>query len=670
MATQQSAKVFITNKTDGAALIQIEHNNSSNGTQSGVWVVPAGQTVGPLTVQFMTGIGSYGILDYWRLRLSVRNGSKPGIYNSVGPTPASNGWKECQLQSKDAGQSLTFTVDTNSFQIDLPSGGCSASMSQASLYKQITNVFVLMLENHSFDNIFAFSGIPGITAATTSNNNFYNGFTYNVQKGAPSSMVTDPGHEFFDTFEQLCNVSQKQWDPNKYNRAINNGGFVFNYATSSSEQTGVPPAGNRGDIMKCFDTQKQLPVTYQLASQFAICDHWFSSMPGPTWPNRFFLHGASSAGWADSPSTGQITKWETVSGFEYPNGSIFDAMNKAKVTWRLYYDPNGPPQGMVPQVAALKSLHFPTNFTSINSLASDLQNPFYQGQYTFIEPNYGDTISDKYTGGSSQHPMDGVTGGEQLIKTTYEAIRNSPLWYSSLLIITYDEHGGFYDSVAPPKAPSPGDSNSPKYNPNSHGFNFDLFGVRVPAVVISPWMLKGVVDQTQYDHSSVLKTLETLFNLPSLTNRDASASHVLNKLTLSWPRLDCPTQLNNPAKPLAVTKKAAAAAAKPLLDREPLRTSGNAVGFMHIMLKTELELSSGTKAEKKAIVEKFKKIKTKKAAQSYFKRMHAKIEAFQKAEAKKSKAKASAPKPKKQAGTKKSKSTNQTKKATVKKTRK
>src|SRR2546421_903878 len=202
MATQQSAEVYITNQTDGASLIQLYHNNSSNGTQSDAWLASPGETVGPLTVYFLTGWGSYGILDYWWVRLSVADGSKPGVYNSTG-SAVYYGWKECQLQSADAGKTLTFTVDTGNFNINLDSGGCSNPMSYIGPYRQIANVFVVMLENHSFDNMFAMSGIPGIVGATTADSNSYNGVTYPVGSPAPVSMPTDPGHEFLDVVEQL-----------------------------------------------------------------------------------------------------------------------------------------------------------------------------------------------------------------------------------------------------------------------------------------------------------------------------------------------------------------------------------------------------------------------------------------------------------------------------------
>ncbi|NER46989.1 MAG: phosphoesterase, partial [Symploca sp. SIO1A3] len=362
--------------------------------------------------------------------------------------------------------------------------------------RPISHVFVLMLENHSFDNIFAMSGIPGIIAATTNDKNSYDNKDYYVSTGAPVSMPSDPGHEFPDVVEQLS--GNKHYPSGGPYPKINNSGFVSNYATSTTEGH-VPPIADIGDIMKCFDTPKQLPVIYQLATEFALCDQWFSSLPGPTWPNRFFVHGASSAGLATSPTYWQLFDFETV-GLSYPKGSIFDAIKAKKLKWRLYNDydnqfSDDPPNciedslGSIAQVSSIKGIHH-KDVHSFSHFASDLKVS-YDYQYTFIEPNYGNILNNSYAGGSSQHPMDDMYGGEGLIKATYEAIRNSPLWDSSLLIITYDEHGGFYDSVKPGAAPEPGDGSASKSNKyNKYGFTFAQYGVRVPAVIVSPLIQK------------------------------------------------------------------------------------------------------------------------------------------------------------------------------------
>jgi phospholipase C len=627
MSTQRSAQVYITNNTDGYATITLYHNNDTNGTQSGAWSAAPGQRVGPLEVLFKTGFPDWGVLDYWALALTVRNGSKPGVYQSTGFADQSD-WKECQLQADDADEDLEFAVDTGIFWINLPSSGCEAAMEFVSQYAAVSHVFVLMLENHSFDNIFALSGIPGIIAADTSDSNTYGGVTYPVGAPAPPAMPTDPGHEFLDVVEQLGGQGAV-YSPGKPYPAIDNSGFVANYATTKSEITSgnprLPTPAVYGDVMKCFDTPDQLPATFQLATEFAVCDQWFSSLPGPTWPNRFFVHGASSGGWDDSPSSEQMAEWETPGfGFTYPNGSIFDALNDKGIKWRVYADESGPVLGGVPQVAALKGIVWEVDTYAFSRFADDLQGP-YPYSYTFIEPNYGDTYSGSYAGGSSQHPMDGVSGGEALIKATYEALRASPLWPSSLLIITYDEHGGFFDSGEPGPAPSPADSSPTGPPANTHGFTFEQYGVRVPAVIVSPLIPKGVVDHTLYDHSSVLATVETLYGVPPLTDRDKEAHDVIGLLSRPSPRTDCPTTLKGPAP--AAAEPPVPRATRSQLDREPLPESGNVIGFLGIMLKTDIELSEGNEAETAAKVKRVKRIETRGEAQAYAMEVYAKAKA-------------------------------------------
>ncbi|HVB41923.1 MAG TPA: alkaline phosphatase family protein [Streptosporangiaceae bacterium] len=583
--------------------------------------------MGPVAVRFETGWGSFGILDWWSVIIAVEGGSAPGVYQNSG-TAALPRWKECQLQSADVDQNLSFGVSSTGFSINLVSGGCSDGMIRLGDFAKITNVFVLMLENHSFDNMFGQSGIPDIIHASPANANVYNGTTYAVGGPAPVRMPTDPGHEFQDVVEQLAGPGAA-YPPGGPYPAITTSGYAANYATSTTEGP-VPPGSDIGDIMLGFDTPTQLPVIYQLATEFALCDQWFSSLPGPTWPNRFFVHGASSAGLDHSPSQQQMTQWELPGfGFSYPHGSIFDALSGAGLSWRLYCDDtdaysddpqDGSVLGRIPQVSALQGITL-LDVNSLTHFAADLQNP-YTYQYTFIEPNYGDIVSGSYRGGSSQHPMDDVYGGEGLIKAVYEAIRNSPVWNTSLLIITYDEHGGYYDSVAPGAAVPPGDGSPSTYN--QFGFTFDRLGVRVPAVVVSPWIGPATVDHTSYDHASVLATIERLFGLPPLTGRDAAASDVRALLALARPRTDAPAILNNPAPPAS---RAAAAAREPAAsDADPIPQVGNLPGFLAIVAKIDMELSAEL-AEQEAARERYASIRTRGQARTYIKQVMARADA-------------------------------------------
>ena len=627
MATQRSANISITNDTSGNASIILFHRNCSNGTQRGEWQAAPGETVGPMKAFFETGFGSGGVLDYWCVLAHVRDGSDPGFYVSSG-TDTDRYWKECQLQHADAGRSITLSVSNSTFSIALPSGGCKGLMTNLARSAPVTHVFVVMLENHSFDNIFAMSHIPGIMAATTADTNSYKGQTYQVQSSAPVSLRTDPGHEFLDVVEQLSGQHSSFPKGGPY-PAINNSGFAANYATSTTEAPHkTPPPDDVIDIMACFDTREQLPIIYELATEFGICDHWHSSLPGPTWPNRFFLHGASSSGFDDSPTNAQMSGWEVPgNGFKYPNGSVFQRLATIGIPYRIYNDAspypphhslysddpqNGTMLGAVPVVSALSDVSV-VDIKSLRSFASDLQGP-YPYLYTFIEPHYGNVEAGTYAGGSSQHPMDDVSGGENLLLAVYCAIRNSPYWNTSLLIIIYDEHGGFYDSVAPSRAPAPGDA--PQHPYNTHGFDFTMYGVRVPAVVVSPLIPKGTVDHTLYDHSSVPRLLGQLWGFSPITKRDAHAHTPLHLLSLSEPR-NTPIALTNARRPPSAAKPPPTAAERELIASRPVPQSGNIAGTLAILRKTECELSGGTPAEIAVIQAKYAAIRTIGDAQAY-----------------------------------------------------
>ena len=460
----------------------------------------------------------------------------------------------------------------------------------------IKHVFVLMLENRSFDHMLGFSGLKGTEAGTgrptavegcnNSNVNIYQSITYPATNDAINIMRFDPGHEFKDVLEQLCGAGTV-YNGGTY-PGINNNGFVSNYAT------GKP--GGFNEIMKCYDTQKKLPVLMALAREFAVCDHWYSSLPGPTWPNRFFVHAASSGGLDHSPTTVETLEWEILRGFSLANGTIYDSLVKAGQQWRIYRGVRKPLIGAIPSVAALKGIEI-SDTKPYEDFAGDVKNE-YPYAYTFIEPNYGDIINGSFGGGQSQHPMDDIQHGEMLIKSTYEALRNSPLWLSSILIITYDEHGGFYDHYAPPGVVSPGDT-VPYSKYNSSGFNFDQYGVRVPAIVISAYTPKNIISHLPYDHSSVPATLEKIFNLPALTKRDAAANTVGSLAALRMPRPEtgngaAPLTLPNISQAVAFDKALTSVKSpKPIPDSASV-DGGNLPGFLYVVRKAQLEKAAVT----------------------------------------------------------------------------
>ena len=139
-------------------------------------------------------------------------------------------------------------------------------------------------------------------------------------------MATDPAHEFPDVLHQLCGMTATYPRGGEY-PPINNSGFVGSYVTGGGR--------NPGEIMRCY-TPDQLPVLNALAREFVVCDNWHSSMPGPTWPNRMFVHAASSAGLDHSPAVWEIAQWELISGFSFPNGTVFDRLQQHGIRRRIY----------------------------------------------------------------------------------------------------------------------------------------------------------------------------------------------------------------------------------------------------------------------------------------------------------------------------------------------
>jgi phospholipase C len=415
----------------------------------------------------------------------------------------------------------------------------------------IEHVFVLMLENRSFDHMFGFSGLRGvdpdgnptelIAADPSRDTNVNPATSATLPAGTPAdfqlkNVDVDPGHEFEDTLVALCETDH--YDPALGYPTITNKGFIQNYLDDG--------ATDPDRIMKCF-TPDQLPVLTTLAREFAICDQWFSSLPGPTWPNRFFLLAASSGGLDGSPSKLDVVTSTTIEGYRFSNGNVFDLLDNYCVEWKIFEGDE------FPVSFALSGMNLNAlqgRFDDFENFASALQSSSFGPKFVFIEPKYGAHDFDAtgpgdFTCGNSMHPLDDVTRGEKLVKDIYEAIRNSPHWERSLLVVTFDEHGGFYDHVAPPPAVPPGDTITESYV--QHHFRFDQLGVRVPALVISPRTPRGVIDHTVYDHTSMLATVERLFGMKNLTERDKAANDFSHLFALETPRADAPVTLPDPA---------------------------------------------------------------------------------------------------------------------------
>jgi phospholipase C len=414
-------------------------------------------------------------------------------------------------------------------------------------FAKIEHFVVLMLENRSFDHLLGWlkstdPRIEGLTGAESCMDPFPGGTNpVPVAPATAFAMPFDPGHEFMDIQMQLYGSSGGASPvPNPRSDPAKMSGFVAS-AYPAAAKAGLPLA--RRCVMEYFPPDS-VSVLATLARQFAVFNFWYSSLPGPTWPNRFFVHAATSGGLTDSPGTPSI-----LGGFSFANKTIYDKLDDAKLGWRIYHD--GLPQSI--GIDSLRSEYLDINtenYREFKYFTEDVENAALP-EYTFIEPQY-DT-GGNYANGDSMHPLNDVRLGEQLVQIVYEALRQSTdYWDNTMLIITFDEHGGFYDHVPPPKATPPGDPSN--YANSKHPFAFDLLGVRVPAIVITAYTKPGTVigssasdPATIFDHTSILRTVEARFGLPSLTNRDAAANTLDVVLNLDTPRYDAPGILNDPS---------------------------------------------------------------------------------------------------------------------------
>jgi phospholipase C len=329
-----------------------------------------------------------------------------------------------------------------------------------------------------------------------------------------------------------------------------------------------------------------------------------------------FVHAASSSGLDHSPSISEIANWEALAGFSFQNGTIFDALQKKGITRRLYGGDD------FPMVSALKGVHL-IDIRHYSQFTGDLQQSTYPFSYVFIEPSYD--VANDYRNGTSQHPLADVNRGEALIKATYEAIRGSAFWESSLLIITWDEHGGFYDHVIPGNAVAPGDT-GPDSDHNTNGFTFEKYGPRVPALVISSLIPGNLIDHRIYDHASIPATLEALFGLNALTKRDASANSLTSLLTLTAPRNTpetLPAVASTETAPLAAALADAGAPIVSVSRPDDSADGGNLPGIIQAALRQDLEVSPS--AQRPAIIARVRSIKTRSDAIQYLNEVRSKV---------------------------------------------
>lgn len=401
---------------------------------------------------------------------------------------------------------------------------------------QVKNVVVVMFENRSFDNICGWlyadaaqqpslylpSGSPqrfdGLDPAlwNPSNASYFNGhppIKVPVAQGCTDYTIPNPDPE--ETFD---NVAYQLYGPEGPNPAPKwpMQGFVVNYENATSSTA--------DQIMESYHPS-QVPVISALAQNYAVSDAWFCSVPSQTLPNRSFVHAGTS--------NGNVNNGDPADPFEWDVRSIFNVLHSIGASWVVYSDAILTPSLTRTFFPKLWDPLLQDHFKSFGTFQAACANNSLP-QYSFIEPMF---LLDP----NDQHPPHDVSKGEQLLYQIWEAVSESPGWNNILLIITYDEHGGCYDHVLPPLGAVTPDSAS---NRGKQGFAFDRFGVRVPTVLVSPFIQAGTVFRsnttTPCDHTSILATLRDWLGISAVdmlpSRRIAAAPNLAQVLTLASPR--------------------------------------------------------------------------------------------------------------------------------------
>ncbi len=353
---------------------------------------------------------------------------------------------------------------------------------------QFDHLVVVMMENHSFDNMIGMLGRGDGFARdrkgkpTATNPDGRGGLLHAFHMPTPCQLTGRPS--------QTWNASHQQFDHGR------NDGFVV--SASGPVSMGYFDAGD-------------MPFTYDLARTFPIADRWFCSVLAQTFPNRRYLLAGTSLGLVDDSLRFQLPA----------NGTILDQLNRHAISW-LDYSSSLPGIGVWP--ALVENPAISERIVDIGRFYRDCAAGTLPS-CSFVDPNFSTS--------SEEDPQD-VQFGDDFLSRVVKAVMSGPRWPKTLLVWTYDEHGGYFDHVPPPPAPVP-DAVPPMLAKGDAPGSFDRLGFRVPAGVVSPYAKRSYVSHTVYDHTSILKLIETKWNLPALTYRDAAAVSPLGMVDFGRP---------------------------------------------------------------------------------------------------------------------------------------
>lgn len=413
---------------------------------------------------------------------------------------------------------------------------------------KVKSVVTLMLENRSFDSILGYLYAP---KNVSPNGDAIDGLTGNesnsgttVRRATRTDVPKpDPGEEYQHVNVQLFGIDPAPKPPDATNQ-----GFVTDY---------VNVGGKPAEIMSCYDPGAITNLA-EICRRYAVCDAWYASVPSQTWTNRAFAAAGTSWGMVNNKPDNPFL-WRMPTVFQRMAGI-------PGYTWRIYYDENYTSFTRL-QFSPLLKPGYSKNIVGFEHFLHDA-NAGQLPNYAFVEPNF---FHNPLTGKlqSDMHPPSDIEPGDAFIARVFNAIVTSPQWEKNevLLIITYDEHGGCYDHVEPPTNAVPPDSKKGEF-----GFDFKRFGVRVPAIIVSPFVKAGSVfhakpGATPYDHTSILATLRKLYpKLPPFSKREGAAPDLDAILTGPARKGEMPLPVAAPAVAAKSMAKQQAIAAQPLND--------------------------------------------------------------------------------------------------------
>ena len=351
---------------------------------------------------------------------------------------------------------------------------------------EIDHIVVVMQENHSFDNYLGMLGRG-------------DGFTLDRQ-GPPDQHESGPTGGYVRAFHETIRA-RPATSPRP--------GTPATSSTTNGRNDGFIGPESSSDWSMAYYTGEEIPFYYSLAKTFPLCDRYFCSVLAQTYPNRRFLLAGTAFGLI-------ATDDSSITGIP-PNGTIFDRLDAHDISWASYAT-NVSTLYVISDIVKKN----PTRIKTIDQFHADAKAGSLPA-VSYVDPNI--------LTGTEENPQD-LSLGEYFVSTVVGSLLNSPAWDRTMLVWTYDEHGGYYDHVPPPPAIPPDDI-LPVLTATDQPGAYDRYGFRVPTVVMSPYSKPHFVSHTVYDHTSVLKTIERKWNLPAMTYRDANANDLLDCLDLA-----------------------------------------------------------------------------------------------------------------------------------------